>query len=49
LDATSSGNIPQSPDKAKVEIEPFSLGELRNPATSRNERQRAANLSFSAC
>jgi hypothetical protein len=34
--------------QAKAKIGRFSLGELRGPATSRNERQRLANLSFSA-
>jgi hypothetical protein len=41
------GGIQQQ--KVKVKIERFLLDELRGPATSRNERQRAANASFSAC
>jgi hypothetical protein len=35
--------------KAKTEIDPFSLGEVLDPATSRTQPQGAANASFSAC
>jgi hypothetical protein len=34
--------------KAKVNIHRFSLGEVRDPASSRKQLQRAANVSFSA-
>jgi hypothetical protein len=35
--------------KAKARIGPFSTGGVLDPATARNEPQRAANASFSAC
>jgi hypothetical protein len=35
--------------KAKAKIDLFSLREVLDPASSRNQPQRAANVSFSAC